>query len=121
MECIICFEEKSDQIFYQDNENSLWKLVPYCLNCINEMKEKQWNIYVNNIENEKCKKSLTRLLKLGPPTKIRDPSLPCNNPTEKVYQFKVNNELMNSFLKNYYTGEKMEKYKQFITNYLSEI
>ena len=118
MECSICFDEVENKIFYQDNENSEWKPVPYCLNCINEMKEKQWNIYVNTIKTETCKATLARLIKLGPPTKIRDTYLPCDNQTGEVYRFRVNNTIISSEINGYYKGDEMVTYKEFLNNYL---
>ena len=121
MECNICFDETNEKIFYQDNKDSEWKECPYCLECINEMKQKQWNIYVNSIKTETCKATLTRLIKLGPPTKIRDTYLPCDNETGEVHQFKVGNEIMDSKIIGYYIGEEMTNYKKFLSKYLSEL
>lgn len=121
-ECVSCLDPISDRIEYQDVENGEWKSCNYCKDCIEIMKQTQFLSYVNQVKSETCKKSLRRLLVLGPPVKIREPVvLPSNNSRSEVYQFRLNNQIFSSDLENVYTGDKMVEYLKFIENYLLEL
>jgi len=121
MDCLSCFETVEDEILYQDNPDSEWKVCVYCVECLNYFKKNQWKSYVDSVKNETCKKSLKSLLKLGPPTKIRDASIPCNNTTKEVYQFKINGELISAQLEGCYEGTQLDEYKKELNELLQSL
>lgn len=121
MECVSCLED-IDDVKYRDGPNSDWQPSPYCINCLNHMLSTQWDRYVNTIKTETCKKTLRNMIKLGPPTNLRDPiSLPCNNDNGEVYQIYHNNIIINAKLNGSYEGSEMERYKKELSEYLEEI
>ena len=118
-ECLSCYDEIVMELLYRDVENGNWKSCPYCENCINWYIQNQWDEYVNVIKSETCKKTLQRLLKLGPPTRIREPSgLPTSDPSGQIWDLKSGNRTISAKLDGVYVGEKMEKYKIELKEYL---
>lgn len=122
MECVSCFDEITYMLEYRDKENSGWKVCKYCKDCIQIMKETQFLNYVNQIKVETCKKSLKRLLELGPPTKVREIlTLPCENEKQEVWEFRLNEEVFSSKLENVYQDEQMVEYIEYLKNYLNSL
>lgn len=114
MECSCCFSDIETIVKYRDKADSDWKNCIYCKECIEYMLETQFLDYVEKIKTETCKVALERLIKLGPPLKFRDPKVPCDNETGEVYEF----NMFSSKLKNVYEKEQMEKYKDYLQQFI---
>ena len=121
-ECISCCDDIEVSLFYKDTEDSEWKPCPYCEGCINWFKQNQWNTYVNTIKTETCKKTLKRMIELGPPTRIREPTgLPSDDPSGQIWKLKIGDEIIPANLEGSYEGERMEEYKKELKLYLEQL
>lgn len=112
MNCVSCFEIIQDNVLYREKKGE-WKQSGYCTDCLNYFIENQWKNYEESVKNETCKKSLERLIKLGPPFYIREPiSLPCEN--GEVFEISINGEIKSAKLLNTLEGKKLEEYISFL-------
>ena len=111
MECLCCFDEINNPVKYQSEKDGPWKDCHYCKNCIDYMLETQFTSYIDNIKKETCKVALEKLIKLKPPLKFRDPTI---NEGKEIYTF----DGFSAELKNVYSEEELEKYREFINNLL---
>jgi len=121
-ECVSCLDDIEIPNYYRDGPERDWKPCPYCEICIDWFVQNQWDTYVNTIKNETCKKTVKRLIKKGPPTHVSDPqSLPCDNPRESVWEFKIGSDIKSAELVGCLKGTEMEKYKAELNLYLKQI
>ena len=111
MECISCFEEINDLVYYRDKEEGEWKNSPYCFICIDYLLKNQWKNYTEEVKNETCKRTLIRLIKIGPPIYLREPvGLPCENENNEVYELKINDKIISAKLEYILDEKNFKKY-----------
>ncbi len=115
MDCSSCLNEIENKIFYRDRKDGNWKSSPYCLDCINYFIKNSWKDYDERVRQETCKKSLERLISLGPPINIREPKgLPCDNERGEVYELLIDENIISSKVENALEGKDLENYKDFL-------
>jgi hypothetical protein len=113
-ECLCCYE-KFNNVKFRSEENGEWKNCIYCEDCILYMRKNQFLEYVEKIKTTDCKVSLERLIKQGPPRKVRDPKLSDG----EVYEFLINGEIVSSQLEFLYPEEELKKYEEDLKLYLN--
>lgn len=107
--CACCWDDitSSNYVEYKASESSEWLTSGYCMTCIEQLIETQWDQYVNGLANSTCKAEQRRLLNRGPPINIRDPkALPCPDDAE-VFQlwYMIDNSTHSAKLKGSLEGE----------------
>ena len=73
--CGCCFDEidNNNMVKYKINSHdSQWLISNYCENCVNYIISTSWKIFTDSVEKADCKKSLQKILDVGPPINIRD-------------------------------------------------
>jgi len=107
-DCKLCFNKLTLDTFvmYRLNENDDYKSLIYCIDCLNEIKETQWQHYINAIKTADCEKSLINLIKSKPPIHFRDTYIENN---KEIYDFLYKGEPYSSRLKGALTNEKCEE------------
>lgn len=105
-ECLICMENISDEdiVLYNYEENDIWYVSNYCKKCVIQLRDKQWSAYINGLKDD-CKKSVKKLIDMGPPINIRDDhGFPEKKYTE-IYQLFFDNSIQTAKLTESLTGE----------------
>lgn len=118
--CKICWYDLDEKnfVYYRDSPNNTYILSPVCIECTMQLQNKQWDTYINQINNEKCAKALKILIDKGPPINVRDNNLfPCNNKSGEVYDFFYNNKTHSAKLKNSLIGKPRNEYLEKIRQY----
>jgi len=117
MNCVGCLNDIVDNIFYRDKEFSPWLKSNYCSECLNYMIQNQLKHFVEKIKTENCKKSLERLIQMGPPNNIREPlGLPCENEKNEVYDLLINGEISSAKVINTLKEEELEEFNKIMNS-----
>lgn len=67
--CPICFDAFNEIVYYTiDGTN--WLQHKYCIDCLKYIQEDAWNVYINNIKEADCEKSLKTCLEHGIPDRL---------------------------------------------------
>lgn len=67
--CPVCFDTFNEVIYYTiDGIN--WLPHKYCIDCLKDIQEGAWNVYINNIKKADCEKSLKTCLEHGIPNRL---------------------------------------------------
>lgn len=84
MDCKLCFDDLDDvQVRYKLDDK--WFDLPYCKECILELKANQWSEYVKALKTTDCKKTLKLLIEYGPPHNYRDLIVTENKEIDMLY------------------------------------
>ncbi|MCJ7637953.1 MAG: hypothetical protein MUO21_10730 [Nitrososphaeraceae archaeon] len=68
-ECSICFDTINDSVYYTIDRKE-WLKHKYCMNCLKDLCDGAWNLFISNIKKADCEKSLKRCLESGIPDKL---------------------------------------------------
>ena len=130
MSCTCCLDTLLEPVKYRSEEigddtgntgdtgnKREWKDCLYCQPCIQDMLDRQFLSYVEEIKNETCQVALNRLITLGPPTRFRDPNM---NDNREVSEFMCEGKPFSSELKNVYPEPELTEYKTFLSQLLDE-
>lgn len=63
-ECLFCMSELSDVVYYLIAEDK-WQEHTSCFDCIQYIIQNNWKLYLKNIKNADCEKSLKEILNNG--------------------------------------------------------
>lgn len=102
MLCHLCYENLT-AIKYKINE---YKDFCYCLECLELLKETQWNTYIKGLKTN-CQASLCRLIELGPPINYRDFAIENGHEIESFFD---DNKIISAKLKGSYEGPLREQF-----------
>ena len=124
-ECVSCFSDITDEnkVKYRINKSKEWHDCKYCEYCVKFLLENSWNIYVNEIKNTDCKKTLASLIKIGPPINLRDktgfPNPKNTNLVKEVDElyFCSTQKTHSAKLKGSYIGKQRQDYIFFLNNF----
>jgi len=111
MICKCCLEEE-EEVRYRDKPDGKWMVCIYCEECVKYMLNTQFKNYIEQVKNEKCKKSLERLISMGPPENFRDPKVFCDNERNEVYAF----ENFSAKVERNCSKEELKEYFEFVSN-----
>ncbi|ARF09896.1 hypothetical protein Indivirus_5_19 [Indivirus ILV1] len=68
-DCVVCFCPINDPVYYTIDEKN-WIEHKYCLECLEDIRTRAWQLYVGNIKKADCEKSLKTCLQFGIPNKL---------------------------------------------------
>jgi hypothetical protein len=109
LDCSICFNEISKGVEYRKNTSNEWFETSVCLDCVMHLKKTQYNDYINQIQTTDCKRTLKRLLDMGPPVWIYDVNIFKDVDYEKnenIIEFKYNDECRSARLDGSVEGDE---------------
>ena len=124
--CSSCFDEidNNNMVKYKvKSENKQWLISNYCENCVHYVINTSWKIFTDSVEKADCKKSLQKILDVGPPINIRDKvGFPDPNNKETLTEihsllFCRNNTIQSAKLKGSLTGIERNNYIKLLENF----
>ena len=108
-DCSLCYNEIENPVMYKKNTFDKWYGTTVCLDCILYLKRTQYNDYLNNVQTTDCKRTLKRLLEIGPPMWVNDEHIFKNvdyNQDEHIIEFKCNHEITSARLDGSVDGDE---------------
>lgn len=112
MDCSFCFNEITDCVEYKKNTTNEWFQSSICFECIMYLKRSQYGDYITQIQSTDCKRTLKRLLEMGPPLWVHDVNVFKNvdyENNENVIEFKCNDEIISARLEGSVDGEERKR------------
>jgi hypothetical protein len=72
--CLICFDvlDESNSVEFTLESNSNWLKSRFCLSCVKDLQETQFQKYCDDLAGTTCAKEQKKLLERGPPVNIFD-------------------------------------------------
>jgi hypothetical protein len=104
-ECPVCFDSFTEAVYYT-TDGETWLQHKYCLNCLKDIKDGAWRMYIDNIKKADCERSLKTCLQHGIPDKLTVDStliMPV------MQALKVNNEVISTKLDMTISDEELAK------------
>ena len=119
IDCTLCYNEIEHIVMYKKNTFDKWYETTVCMDCILHLKATQYGDYLNNVQTTDCKRTLKRLLDMGPPIWVSDEHIFKNvncEQNEHVIQFKCNGEVTPAKLDGSVDGIEREQLWESLKN-----
>jgi hypothetical protein len=92
MNCLLCYEDIKDDVYYANN--NIFIKFDYCYDCLQNLLKTLWFHYIQKLKTIDCEASLQRLLGQMPQY-FTDA---CINHNQPIYQFKYQDQMISGLL-----------------------
>lgn len=96
-ECKLCLDDVSQEtkVLYRLSSDGEFIDFDYCIDCLDNLMEQQWEKYIKDLRTADCEKSLLLLIHRGPPIRFRDA---CVSNNTEIHEFMHNGSIKSSKL-----------------------